>query len=276
MAILSSMVLSLIHIFLRLPRQAACALRRIGLRPAAGVGVAVPGAEEGEAPLPRRLGHAGRHHGQAHLDGAALPVVPARVGERVLPPAHDTAFVGLHAGVGRVLFHHQLQPMALVVALVHVGGHHCAQKPRQRDGLDLQRLQVARQLRGAVQVQHQVVDPQRLGAHVGGLGAHVGWVGAVSYTHLWYFDEASTWFLIMALVIGIIGGLSENRFVKAFINGAADMMSVVLIIALARSITVRMGETGLDMWILENAANALAGMSAIVFAPLSFLSLIPI
>lgn len=87
----------------------------------------------------------------------------------------------------------------------------------------------------------------------------------------WYFDEASTWFLIMAIVIGVIGGLSESRFVKAFINGAADMMSVVLIIALARSITVLMGETGLDMWILENAAAALAGMSAVIFAPLSFL-----
>lgn len=87
----------------------------------------------------------------------------------------------------------------------------------------------------------------------------------------WYFDEASTWFLIMAIVIGVIGGLSESRFVKAFINGTADMMSVVLIIALARSITVLMGETGLDMWILENAAAALSGMSAIIFAPLSFL-----
>ena len=87
----------------------------------------------------------------------------------------------------------------------------------------------------------------------------------------WYFDEASTWFLLMAIVIGLIGGLSESRFVKAFINGTADMMSVVLIIALARSITVLMGETGLDMWILENAANALAGMSAVIFAPLSFL-----
>ena len=87
----------------------------------------------------------------------------------------------------------------------------------------------------------------------------------------WYFDEASTWFLLMALVIGLIGGLSEARFVKAFINGAADMMSVVLIIALARSITVLMGETGLDLWILDNAANALSGMSAIIFAPLSFL-----
>lgn len=87
----------------------------------------------------------------------------------------------------------------------------------------------------------------------------------------WYFDEASSWFLIMVIVMGLIGGVSESRFVKAFINGAADMMSVVLIIALARSITVLMGETGLDMWILENAANALAGLSAIIFAPMSFL-----
>ena len=87
----------------------------------------------------------------------------------------------------------------------------------------------------------------------------------------WYFDEASTWFLLMALIIGVIGGVSESRFVKAFINGAADMMSVVLIIALARSITVLMAKTGLDMWILNNAAAALTGMSAIIFAPLSFL-----
>ncbi|RDB59310.1 YfcC family protein [Gordonibacter sp. 28C] len=87
----------------------------------------------------------------------------------------------------------------------------------------------------------------------------------------WYFDEATTWFLLMAIVIAVIGGLSESRFIKAFINGTADMMSVVLIIAMARSITVLMGETGLDIWILENAANALAGMSAVIFAPLSFL-----
>lgn len=87
----------------------------------------------------------------------------------------------------------------------------------------------------------------------------------------WYFDEASTWFLVMALIVGVIGGLREARFVKAFVAGAADMMSVVLIIALARSITVLLGETGLDQWILTNAANFLAGVSAIVFAPLSFL-----
>ncbi|WP_251212193.1 YfcC family protein [Adlercreutzia murintestinalis] len=102
---------------------------------------------------------------------------------------------------------------------------------------------------------------------------NAGWSSFLTGVPLgqWYFDEASTWFLIMALIIGVIGGVSESRFVKTFISGAADMMSVVLIIALARSITVLMGETGLDMWILTNAAAALTGLSAIVFAPLSFL-----
>lgn len=106
-----------------------------------------------------------------------------------------------------------------------------------------------------------------------GVFAAGGWSAALTGLPLgrWYFDDASTWFLVMALVIGAIGGVSEGRFVKAFIGGAADMMSVVLIIALARSITVLMGETGLDMWILQNAAHLLEGVSAVVFAPLSFL-----
>ncbi|MCI9129443.1 MAG: YfcC family protein [Eggerthellaceae bacterium] len=87
----------------------------------------------------------------------------------------------------------------------------------------------------------------------------------------WYFGEASAWFLIMSFIIGLIGGISQDRFVKAFINGAGDMMSVVLIIALARSITVLMGDTGLSDWILVTAADGLRGMSAIIFAPLSYL-----
>ena len=87
----------------------------------------------------------------------------------------------------------------------------------------------------------------------------------------WYFNEASCWFFLMALIIGLIGGVGESRFVKTFLNGAADMMSVVLIIAVARSITILMGDTGLDLWILDNAANALNGMAPFVFAPLSFL-----
>lgn len=87
----------------------------------------------------------------------------------------------------------------------------------------------------------------------------------------WYFSEASTWFFLMAILIGIIGGLSEKQIVNTFIAGAADMMSVVLVIALARGISVLMANTGLDKYVLNAAANALAGLSGVIFAPMSFL-----
>lgn len=87
----------------------------------------------------------------------------------------------------------------------------------------------------------------------------------------WYFDEASTWFFLMAVLIGIIGGLSEKQIVNTFITGAADMMSVVLVIALARGISVLMANTGLDVFVLDAAANVLAGLSGVIFAPMSFL-----
>ena len=87
----------------------------------------------------------------------------------------------------------------------------------------------------------------------------------------WYFDEASTWFFVMAIVIGIVGGLSEKQIVNTFITGAADMMSVVLIIALARGISVLMAATGLDMYVLDAAAAMLRGVPSFIFAPVAFL-----
>ena len=100
-----------------------------------------------------------------------------------------------------------------------------------------------------------------------------GWSAIVTGLPIgqWYFDEASTWFFIMAIVIGIVGGLSEKDIVNTFIAGAADMMSVVLIIALARGISVLMAATGLDTYVLTQAANALSGVSGILFAPLAWI-----
>ncbi|WP_308623419.1 YfcC family protein [uncultured Enorma sp.] len=100
-----------------------------------------------------------------------------------------------------------------------------------------------------------------------------GWSAVITGLPIgqWYFDEASTWFFIMAIVIGIVGGLSEKDIVNTFISGAADMMSVVLVIALARGISVLMAATGLDMYVLNAAANALKGVSGVLFAPVAWL-----
>ncbi|OUO89690.1 C4-dicarboxylate ABC transporter [Gordonibacter sp. An230] len=87
----------------------------------------------------------------------------------------------------------------------------------------------------------------------------------------WYFNEATAWFLLMAIVIGVLARLSGKDIVGTFLGGCAEMVSVALVIALARSVAVIMGETQLDTFILTNAANALSGVPAFIFAPATFL-----
>ena len=118
-----------------------------------------------------------------------------------------------------------------------------------------------------------VVDGSVEGVATSEVQTSQGWSAFVTGLPIgqWYFDEASTWFFVMAIVIGIVGGLSEKQIVNTFITGAADMMSVVLIIALSRGISVLMASTGLDVFVLNAAANALAGVSGILFAPLAWL-----
>ena len=82
----------------------------------------------------------------------------------------------------------------------------------------------------------------------------------------YYFLDAASWFLIMTIVIGLVGEINEFEFVDAFMKGAGDIISVVLILALARGIRVIMDATGLGNYIITNAVNALAGTPAYVFA----------
>ena len=106
-----------------------------------------------------------------------------------------------------------------------------------------------------------------------GVTLFLGWSEVITGLPLgqWYFVEAACWFFVLALIIAFVGGLSESETVKAFIDGCADMMSVVMIIALARGISILMAETGMSDWILLNASNALQGVSAFIFAPASWL-----
>ena len=97
-----------------------------------------------------------------------------------------------------------------------------------------------------------------------------GWLTGSSLGN-WYFYEAALWFLIMALVIGIINRMKENEIVDTFVKGAADMISVILIIAIARGASVLMQTTHLDNYIIYNAANMLENVPVAVFGPLNYL-----
>lgn len=99
------------------------------------------------------------------------------------------------------------------------------------------------------------------------------WSGLLTGNPLgeWYFNDASIWFFLMAIVIGVFGGLRENEIVDGFLDGAADMIGVALMVGLSRAISILMGQTGLDMVILDSASTALEGTSALAFGPISYL-----
>ena len=57
-------------------------------------------------------------------------------------------------------------------------------------------------------------------------------VGVIKFE--WYINEIAALFLVMAIVVGIIGRLDTDQFVAAFIQGAKDLVTTGLVIALAR------------------------------------------
>ena len=87
----------------------------------------------------------------------------------------------------------------------------------------------------------------------------------------WYFFESALWFLIMAVIIGIINRMHEKDIVDTFIDGANDMVGVILVIAVARGASVLMQTTYLDNYIIYNASDVLKNVPELVFTPLNYL-----
>jgi len=87
----------------------------------------------------------------------------------------------------------------------------------------------------------------------------------------WYFNEASLWFLIMTIIIGIVNGYRESKIVDIFIDGADDMVGVILVIAVARGASILMQQTHLDNYIIFNASNTLQNVPKAIFAPLNYI-----
>jgi len=97
-----------------------------------------------------------------------------------------------------------------------------------------------------------------------------GWLTGSSLGN-WWFYEAALWFLIMSIIIGIVNKLGEKGIVDAFVDGADDMVGVILIIAVARGASVLMTVTHLDNYIIYNASEFLAKLPEIMFVPLNYI-----
>ena len=105
---------------------------------------------------------------------------------------------------------------------------------------------------------------------IGFFDRFTGWLTGSSLGN-WWFYEAALWFLIMAIIIGIINNLGEKGIVDAFVDGADDMVGVILIIAVARGASVLMSVTYLDNYIIYNASDFLSKLPELAFVPLNYL-----
>ena len=87
----------------------------------------------------------------------------------------------------------------------------------------------------------------------------------------WWFYEAALWFFLVSIIIALINREGEHSYVDTFIDGADDMIGVVLVIAVARGASVLMNQTHLDNFIVYNASNFLATLPEMAFVPLNYL-----
>ena len=92
----------------------------------------------------------------------------------------------------------------------------------------------------------------------------------------WYFPEITMLFLMMAVLVGITYRMKEEKFIQVFMAGAADLLGVALICALARGIQVIMNDGMITATILNFGENTLSGLSAQVFIVLTYIFYLPL
>ena len=91
----------------------------------------------------------------------------------------------------------------------------------------------------------------------------------------WYFPEGAMLFAFMGILIGAVYGLKEDKIISAFMNGAADLLSVALIVAIARGIQVIMNDGMITDTILNWGKQGLSGLSSQVFIVLTYIFYLP-
>lgn len=97
------------------------------------------------------------------------------------------------------------------------------------------------------------------------LGAFPVMIWGVS-TGVWWFPEMSGLFLTVTFIIAFLSGFSEKEAVNTFIEGAADLIGVVLIIGVARAINIVMDNGVISDTLLNYTSSIIGNMNRGVFS----------
>lgn len=87
----------------------------------------------------------------------------------------------------------------------------------------------------------------------------------------WWFTEMTALFFFVGLLLMFISGFSEKKAVSTFFNGAADLVSVAIVVGVARAINIIMDRGNISDTLLNASANSVTGMNGILFAAVLFL-----
>lgn len=87
----------------------------------------------------------------------------------------------------------------------------------------------------------------------------------------WWFGEITGIFLVATIVVGIIDGAKVDDFIDDFIKGAGDLLSVAVIIGVARGVSVIMNDANITDTILHYCESAVTNMSSGLFAGVIYL-----
>lgn len=82
----------------------------------------------------------------------------------------------------------------------------------------------------------------------------------------WWFEEMSTLFLIVGIALLFLSGLPEGDAVSAFLDGASDLVSVALIVGVARGINIILDDGMIFDTMLYQASNIISGMNGVLFS----------
>jgi uncharacterized ion transporter superfamily protein YfcC len=92
----------------------------------------------------------------------------------------------------------------------------------------------------------------------------------------WWFPELTALFLLFAVIIGLVGRMSEATLTSTFIDGARDLLGVALVVAVARGISVIMNNGLITDTVLNWAATLLGHFSAVPFINFVFVLYLPL
>ena len=81
----------------------------------------------------------------------------------------------------------------------------------------------------------------------------------------WWMVEMSALFLGSSILVAVIGRIKEKIFIREFIKGAENLLSVAFIIGIARGVTIILNEGHISDSILFYTANLVQGMSPAIF-----------